>query len=117
MRGVVDGQMSVEDAAGRLAEAIQSETFATFDSQVDLDRDRRCGFPEVVYSEGKTVEAVVAILEALSTHGQAALATRVSPEQAVAVGGRFPAAIYNPFRGRFGWQEPKKSRRSAQWCS
>lgn len=96
MRGVVAGRMSVEDAAGQLAAEIDSHTFATTDANVDLDRGRRCGFPEVVYSEGKTVEAVVAIMEALAAHGEHAFATRVSPAQAEALRLKFPSAIHNP---------------------
>jgi pyridinium-3,5-biscarboxylic acid mononucleotide synthase len=88
--------MSVEDAAGQLAAEIDSHTFATTDANVDLDRGRRCGFPEVVYSEGKTVEAVVAIMEALAAHGEHAFATRVSPAQAEALRLKFPGAIHNP---------------------
>lgn len=96
LQGLVDGQMSVEDAAKRLAADVDSHTYATADAHVDLDRGHRCGFPEVIYSEGKTVEAVVAIMEALSAHGEHALATRVSPEQAAALRQRFPEAIYSP---------------------
>jgi NCAIR mutase (PurE)-related protein len=96
LQGLVGGQMSVEDAARRLAAEMDSHTYSTLDAHVDLDRGRRCGYPEVVYSEGKTVDAVVAIMEALSAHGEHALATRVSPEQAEALRRRFPAAIHNP---------------------
>jgi NCAIR mutase (PurE)-related protein len=95
VRGVADGRLSVEDAVERLAAAIDPATFATADSQVDLDRGRRCGFPEVVYSEGKSSEAVVAIMEALVANGQRALATRVSCEQADALRRKFPSAIHN----------------------
>ena len=35
------------------------------DAQVDLDRPRRCGFPEVIFAEGKTVAAMEKIFEAL----------------------------------------------------
>jgi pyridinium-3,5-biscarboxylic acid mononucleotide synthase len=96
LQGLVDGRMSVADAAQRLAAEMDPHTYATADAHVDLDRGRRCGFPEVIYSEGKTVEAVVAIMEALSAHGEHALATRVSPEQAEALRRRFPPVIHNP---------------------
>ena len=65
------------------------------DAQVDLDRGRRCGFPEVVFAEGKTVPAMEKIVEALLGHGAEVLATRVSPEQAAALLARFPAGRYN----------------------
>ena len=65
------------------------------DAQVDLDRGRRCGFPEVVFAEGKTVPAMEKIIEALLGHGTEVLATRMSPEQAAALLARFPAGRYN----------------------
>lgn len=66
------------------------------EAQVDLDRARRCGFPEVVYGEGKTVEALEKIFAALIEGGADAFATRVSAEKAEALLRRFPQARYNP---------------------
>ena len=65
-------------------------------AQVDLDRDRRCGFPEVVFAQGKSVETLEKIFSALTAHGADVLATRMSPEQAEAVQKRFPTGRYNP---------------------
>ena len=65
------------------------------DAQVDLDRRRRCGFPEVVFAEGKTVAAMERIFAALLEHGADVLATRVSPEQAAGLAAIFPAGRYN----------------------
>ena len=65
------------------------------DAQVDLDRHRRCGFPEVVFAQGKTVEAMERIFGALLTHGADVLATRMSPEQAAALKAKFPDGRYN----------------------
>ena len=70
-------------------------TAATSDARVDLDRRRRCGFPEVVYCEGKSPESLVEIIEALDRSGQPYLGTRVSPVQAEALLRRFPDAVYN----------------------
>lgn len=61
-----------------------------------MDRQRRCGFPEVVFCEGKSPESVAEIFAALVTAGQEAFGTRASPEQAAAVQHRFPAAEYHP---------------------
>lgn len=66
------------------------------EAQVDLDRHRRCGFPEVVFAQGKTVEAVEKIFRALIEDGVSVLATRMSPEQAVELKQRFPEGEYNP---------------------
>jgi hypothetical protein len=52
-------------------------------AKVDLDRKRRQGLGEVVFAEGKTGEQVAAILRQLHARERFALATRVSPDQAV----------------------------------
>lgn len=62
---------------------------------VDLGRQTRCGFPEVVYGPGKPPEVVVAVFEELLKAGQPCLATRVSPEQVDAVRRRFPECIHH----------------------
>jgi len=65
-------------------------------AQVDLDRRRRCGFPEVVFAQGKTVEAIEKIFRALIGHGVEVLATRMTPEQAAELKLKFPGGCYNP---------------------
>ncbi len=65
------------------------------DAQVDLDRTRRCGFPEVIFAEGKTTTAIEKIVEALLHDGADVLATRVSVEQAGTLLTKFPAGRYN----------------------
>jgi NCAIR mutase (PurE)-related protein len=67
----------------------------TEEAHVDLDRQRRCGFPEVIYGEGKTPRAMVQIVEELSKRGQAVLATRVSVEQAALIKTHFPDVLWN----------------------
>lgn len=64
-------------------------------AQVDLDRHRRCGFPEVVFAEGKTVPAMAKIFAALLRHRAEVLATRMSAEQAHELLAEFPMARYN----------------------
>jgi pyridinium-3,5-biscarboxylic acid mononucleotide synthase len=67
----------------------------TGDARVDLDRHRRCGFPEVVFAEGKTVAAMEKIFSALLEHGADVLATRMTPDQAHELLAKFPAGRYN----------------------
>ncbi len=71
------------------------------EAQVDLDRHRRCGFPEVVYAQGKTTEAIEKIFHSLIGHGVEALATRMSPEQAAELAPTFPDGQYNPIARTF----------------
>ncbi|MHC4611356.1 MAG: AIR carboxylase family protein, partial [Planctomycetota bacterium] len=61
-------------------------------AKVDHHRAIRCGFPEVIYCEGKTVEQLLAIIEAKVGGGGNVLGTRASQEMLQAVGTRFPEA-------------------------
>jgi pyridinium-3,5-biscarboxylic acid mononucleotide synthase len=65
------------------------------EAQVDLDRTRRCGFPEVVFAEGKTTAAMEKIFQSLLDHGADVLATRMSAEKAAELKTKFPSACYN----------------------
>jgi NCAIR mutase (PurE)-related protein len=65
------------------------------EAQLDLDRTRRCGYPEVVYGEGKSVETLKKILRRLLSERVDAFATRISAEQAAGVAAEFPRARYN----------------------
>lgn len=64
-------------------------------AQVDVDRHRRCGFPEVVYGQGKSPEAVARILETLVERGVDAFATRIDAAQAELLKSRFADCSYN----------------------
>ncbi|MDR0704895.1 MAG: hypothetical protein LBF88_07895, partial [Planctomycetaceae bacterium] len=45
--------------------------------QLDLGRRERCGFPEVIYGEGKTKETILKIFRSLKEHGLDGFATRI----------------------------------------
>jgi NCAIR mutase (PurE)-related protein len=64
-------------------------------ANVDAHRTLRCGYPEVIFCEGKAVEDVVRIAERIVEHGGDLLATRASPETAEAVLRRFPEAHHH----------------------
>jgi NCAIR mutase (PurE)-related protein len=62
---------------------------------VDLDRRRRCGYPEVIFGPGKTVEQICQIAATLVQQGEPVLATRVDEQQAVGLLAAFPNGRYN----------------------
>jgi len=93
---LLSGELSVDDFAGRLAPAPHPGIADVGEAQLDLDRARRCGFPEVVFAQGKSVEAMEKIFHALLENGIDVLATRMTAEQAAELGPQFPAASYNP---------------------
>ncbi len=79
LREVQTGKITVEAAASRLSEpAVGDLGFAT----LDLHRQERCGFPEVILAEGKTSEWVEGAVRRLCEAGQDVFATRVSEAQA-----------------------------------
>ena len=62
---------------------------------VDLDRRRRCGFPEVVYGPGKTLEQLCQIIATLVEHNEPVLATRIDEQQAAGLLAAFPDGQHN----------------------
>jgi NCAIR mutase (PurE)-related protein len=83
------GNLGIDSALGKLASPPVADLgFA----QVDLHRRDRCGFPEVIFCEGKTPAWVEEVVRKLLEVGQDCLATRVSAEQADALARHFPQA-------------------------
>lgn len=88
------GKLTAADA-WQSVEAALSPTAITMDALVDLDRSRRCGYPEVVFGPGKTPDAIVRVFKVQEKVGQNSFATRVTSEQAEAILKEFPHANYN----------------------
>jgi NCAIR mutase (PurE)-related protein len=78
-----------------LAQLVKPKTADLGEVQLDLDRQRRCGFPEVIFGEGKTLPALETLIARMLEEGIDVLATRIAPEVASALAKRFPAARYN----------------------
>jgi NCAIR mutase (PurE)-related protein len=70
-------------------------TAVTDSTRIDLDRERRCGHPEVIFAQGKTTAALCEIIARQSAAGQDVLATRVSSEQAAAARLAQPRVLWN----------------------
>lgn len=63
---------------------------------LDLDRQRRCGFPEVVYGEGKDLATLTKIIAQLQDNGTDVLVTRLDRDAAQQLAVPYPAGQYNP---------------------
>ena len=110
---LLQGRISAEDLVHRIG--IQSSGIADLgDTQLDLDRARRCGFPEVVYSSGKTVETLHNIFSTLVDKKVDVFATRLDQEKADCLLPHFPTARYNAlartFRIPSGLERPNVGR-------
>ena len=80
LRSLQAGHLSVEDALEQI-NGVKELGYAA----IDTDRQRRNGFPEVVYGEGKTVEQIEGILQFLSEKELPILTTRVSLQKGEAL--------------------------------
>jgi NCAIR mutase (PurE)-related protein len=63
--------------------------------QLDLDRARRCGYPEAVFAEGKSLATLSKAFRRLLEAGQRVLATRIAADAAAALVAEFPQARHN----------------------
>lgn len=61
-------------------------------AHVDLGRRQRCGFPEVIFCQGKASAWIEGVVQQLIEAQQHCLATRVSDEQADYLAAKFPSA-------------------------
>jgi NCAIR mutase (PurE)-related protein len=103
-RDLAAGRLAPEEFARQVSdrsEAASAGTARLATATVDVDRRRRCGFPEVVYGTGKSVDSLRQIVGALVDRGQPVLVTRVAPEPAAALGASFPAGRYNELARTF----------------
>jgi NCAIR mutase (PurE)-related protein len=103
LEGVQSGRLSVDAAVERVeGEAVADLGFA----HLDLHRYQRCGFPEVIFCEGKTPEWVEGLVRKLVEARQDCLATRVSPAQAEHLARHFPQAQLDPVARTFWLPAP-----------
>lgn len=92
LRAVQSGETSVDQALALLKDLpYQDLGFA----RLDVHRQLRTGFPEVVFCQGKTEEQVIEILRRLAEHHETILATRAAPSLAQRVLAEFPQAVYH----------------------
>ena len=82
------------------------------DVTLDLDRQRRCGFPEVVYGSGKPAETLVKIVHELLKDRMTVLVTRVDAQKAERLTTEFPAGSYNAVGQTFRLVPPAQHRQT-----
>lgn len=83
MRAVAEGTRSPESVVDELASPVAALADASgrVDARVDHHRALRCGFPEVIFCQGKTAEQVATIARELLGGDEVLLATRATHEQ------------------------------------
>jgi NCAIR mutase (PurE)-related protein len=92
IKEVQAGELSVDEALAQLRHL----PFESLDeATIDHHRSLRCGFPEVVFCDGKSEQQIVSILEKMLEKDESVLATRVDPEVATRLVERFKDATHN----------------------
>jgi len=86
------GRLSMDAFVAGLSQPVVAELG---DVTLDLDRQRRCGFPEVVYGAGKSAETLVRIVRQLLGDHMTVLVTRVDAQKGATLQAEFPAGSYN----------------------
>lgn len=86
------GEETVDDAVRRLRTLpFEDLGFAT----IDHHRQLRCGFPEVIYCEGKSTEQVATIFDSCARRGANVIATRATNNDYAAIAKTHGAAVYH----------------------
>ncbi len=87
---VQQGVLSIEEAKEKLA-TYENLGFA----KVDHHREKRQGFPETIYGEGKSAEQIIAIITAIRANENAVLVTRMTKEKSVEVLEKHSDLVYD----------------------
>jgi NCAIR mutase (PurE)-related protein len=94
LKAVSTGELKIAGAMAEFQGGELSQGEKVY-ANVDLERQKRTGFPEVIYGASKTPEQIAAIVERLNTAGQNAIATRIEKEQARLILRIIPDAKYS----------------------
>lgn len=101
------GDLEIDEAKRQIEELGLSGLGGEVDdigfAQIDVDRERRTGFPEVIFGENKTAEQIVAIFRRLTEHSDRVLATRIDAAKAEAVLQAVPGATYHTVARALTW--------------
>lgn len=89
---VKNGGTSVDEAMEQLRQLPFQDVGC---AHVDHHRQLRQGMPEVIFGEGKSVEQIVRIMEAMQGKGSNILVTRLAADKALELLAAFPAAEYH----------------------
>ncbi|MDR0931632.1 MAG: nickel pincer cofactor biosynthesis protein LarB [Victivallales bacterium] len=104
---VAKGQLNFIEAVAKLA-ASSGAIGELPELKIDHDRQRRCGFPEFIYGEGKTLEQLLTGIPEIYNRAKAVLITRVPGQFGAALQEAFPAGEYDPVAKVFRIRNAKR---------
>jgi len=106
LKSLQSGELDLEAAQSQLTELFASSYDTTGQlgfATLDLEREKRTGFPEVIFGEGKTIEQISAIFQKMMAHTERVLATRIDAEKAAAIVAVLPQITYHPTARALTW--------------
>ncbi|SMP51082.1 hypothetical protein SAMN06265222_103220 [Neorhodopirellula lusitana] len=95
-RGIAEKIAGTVGVTDRTSAGEESRLANVDGAVVDLGRLARCGFGEVVYGEGKSIELIQRIAQAQLDAGQDCLVTRIDPTAATQVRRQFEFTVHHP---------------------
>jgi hypothetical protein len=98
LAAVASGSIPVREAVSLIARPMSTDIVGESgctEARLDHDRARRCGFPEVVFCQGKTPAQVRDIARGLLEHAEVVLCTRATSEHAEALRGSVHDALWH----------------------
>lgn len=103
---VQNGDLDVEEAKRQIVKDGAGSGPGNLDlgfAQLDIDREKRTGFPEVIFGEGKTAEQIEEIFRRLTEHTDRVLATRVDAAKAAHVVATVDGVTYHETARALTW--------------
>ena len=92
LESVMGGRLTVDQALEQLKRLpFENLSYAC----VDHHRSLRKGFPEVIFGEGKSLEQILGVMEAMVDQKDTVMITRLSAEKAEAIVAKHPKATYH----------------------
>jgi len=93
---VATGHLPPDDAASQVWQALRAAPYEDLGfARLDHHRERRHGFPEVIFGQGKSPDQLERIAGHIVASGQTLLVTRASAEAFAAVARAVPDAVYH----------------------
>ncbi len=108
LQAVRDKKRDIHEVARELTQYSKQVEQLGF-STLDIQRESRKGFPEVIYGEGKTVPQLRSIMERLMVHHHTVFATRVSMKKAEELQKQLSSIQYDPTSRILYWQRKGQS--------
>ncbi len=94
LKAIAEGKLSPQQGAEEL-KYLNFESIEDF-AKIDHNRQVRTGFPEVIWSQGKTAEQIIKIIKVMQPKTPVVMVTRVDTELAQTLQFAIPELIYYP---------------------